>query len=119
MASSIDVERLAADWLRALRARRSQVAFSRRFGYRSNIAYRWEAGRCFPSASGTLKMISALGGDVAGSLRVFYRSTPPWLAEADPCSIEGVARLLRDLRGDTTVAELARRTGYSRFALAR
>jgi uncharacterized protein DUF4423 len=119
MTTSLDVHRLAADWLRALRGRRSQVAFSRRFGYRSNIAYRWEAGRCFPSASGTLQMVAALGGDVAGSLRSFYRSTPPWLAEAEPCSLAGVARLLRDLRGDTTTAELARRTGFSRFALTR
>jgi transcriptional regulator with XRE-family HTH domain len=119
MSTGLDVRRLAADWLRSLRGRRSQVAFSRRFGYRSNIAYRWEAGRCFPSASGTLKMVAALGGDVARSLQSFYRSTPPWLAEVDPCTPVGVARLLSDLRGDVTVAELARRTGFSRFALSR
>lgn len=117
--SSLDLRALAADWLRALRGRRSQVAFSRRFGYRSNIAYRWESGRCFPSASATLHMLGALGTDVAAGLGRFYRSSPPWLAEADPCSVAGVARLLDDLRGQATVAELARRTGYSRFALAR
>lgn len=110
---------LAAEWLRALRGRRSQVAFSRRFGYRSNIAYRWESARCFPSASGTFKMIAALGGDVAGSLESFYRSAPPWLEEADPCSVAGVARLLQDLRGGATIVELARRTGFSRFSITR
>ncbi len=110
---------LAAEWLRALRGRRSQVAFSRRFGYRSNIAYRWEARRCFPSASTTLRMLAALGTDVTACLRTFYRSAPPWLAEVDVCSVAGVARLLDDLRGQTTVAELSRRTGYSRFALTR
>jgi hypothetical protein len=110
---------LAAEWLRALRGRRSQVAFSRRFGYRSNIAYRWESARCFPSASGTLKMVAALGGNVAGSLASFYRSAPPWLAEADPCSVAGVARLLQDLRGGATIIELARRTGFSRFSITR
>jgi uncharacterized protein DUF4423 len=119
MTVRLDMRRLAADWLRALRGRRSQVAFSRRFGYRSNIAYRWEAGRCFPSASGTLKMVAALGGDVERSLKAFYRSNPPWLAEVDPCSLVGVARLLRDLRADASIAELSRRTGYSRFALTR
>jgi transcriptional regulator with XRE-family HTH domain len=113
------MRRLAADWLRALRGRRSQVAFSRRFGYRSNIAYRWESGRCFPSASGTLKMVAALGGDVTASLASFYRSSPPWLEELPPCSVATVARLLRDLRGDSTLIELARRTGFSRFSLTR
>jgi hypothetical protein len=113
------MQRLAADWLRALRGRRSQVAFSRRLGYRSNIAYRWESARCFPSASGTLTMVAALGGDVSASLSSFYRSTPPWLSELDPCSVAGVARLLQDLRGESTLVELARRTGFSRFALTR
>ncbi len=115
----VDVRALAADWLRSLRGRRSQVAFSRRFGYRSNIAYRWESARCFPSASGTLRMVSALGGDVGESISRFYRSTPPWLSEADPCTVVGVARLLQDLRGGATVVELSRRTGFSRFALTR
>jgi hypothetical protein len=118
-ASRVDVRDLAAEWLRALRGRRSQVAFSRRFGYRSNIAYRWEAARCFPSASETLTMVAALGGDVASSLASFYRSAPPWLSDVDPCSLPGVARLLEDLRGEVTMVELARRTGYSRFAVTR
>lgn len=119
MAFSLDLPALAADWLRALRGRRSQVVFSRRLGYRSNIAYRWESGRCFPSASATLRMVAAHGTDVVAALRRFYRSAPPWLAEVDACSLAGVARLLDDLRGQTTVAELSRRTGYSRFALTR
>lgn len=115
----MDVRALAADWLRALRGRRSQAAFSRRLGYRSNIAYRWESARCFPSASGTLQMVASLGGDVTASLSSFYRATPPWLLEVDPCSVSGVARLLDDLRGKATLIELSRRTGYSRFAVTR
>ncbi|MEO8180768.1 MAG: DUF4423 domain-containing protein [Deltaproteobacteria bacterium] len=115
----LDAKALASDWLRALRGRRSQVAFSRRLGYRSNIAYRWEAGRCFPSASATLSLVAAQGGDVRASLGRFYRSTPAWLADAEPCSLVGVARLLDDLRGRTKLVELARRSGYSRFALTR
>jgi transcriptional regulator with XRE-family HTH domain len=118
-AGNLELPARAADWRRALRGRRSQVAFSRRFGYRSNIAYRWESGRCFPSASATLSMLAALGTDVRAALGRFYRSAPPWLAETEPCSVQGVARFLDDLRGQTTVAELSRRTGYSRFALTR
>ncbi len=116
---SVDVYALSADWLRVLRGRRSQVAFSRRLGYRSNIAYRWESQRCFPTASGTLQMVAALGGDVTQSLQNFYRSAPPWLSGEDPCSISGVARLLDDLRGEASLVELSRRSGYSRFAVTR
>jgi hypothetical protein len=119
MRTDLDLEALAADWLRALRGKRGQVAFSRRFGYRSNIAYRWESQRCCPSASKTLQMLAALGGDVAASLTTFYRSKPAWLEEADPCSVAGVARLLDDLRGEASLVELARRTGFSRFSVAR
>lgn len=120
MASSqLDVMALAAEWLRTLRGRRSQVAFSRRFGYRSNIAYRWESARCFPTASETLSMVAALGGDVRGGLVRFYRTEPAWLRETDPCSTAGVSRLLADLRGGVTTVELARRTGFSRFAITR
>src|SRR5690606_1081266 len=52
-------------------------------------------------------------------LSSFYRATPPWLTSTDPTSVPGVARLLQDLRGDATLVELSRRTGYSRFALNR
>ena len=115
----MDFRLVAAEWLRALRGPRSRVAFSRRLRYRSNIAYRWEAGCAFPTASGTFELIEKLGGDVRKSLERFYRSTPPWLNEVDACSSSGVARLLDDLRGATKVIELARRTGYSRFAITR
>jgi transcriptional regulator with XRE-family HTH domain len=118
-AIAVDTQTLAAEWLRALRGRRSQVAFSRRFGYRSNIAYRWESGRCFPSATGTFQMLTALGVDVGARLADFYRATPAWLSNVDPCSLAGVARLLDDLRGEASFVELARRTGYSRFAIRR
>jgi transcriptional regulator with XRE-family HTH domain len=116
---TVDPKRLAAEWLRALRGRRSQVALSRRLGYRSNISYRWESGRCFPSASATLRLVQLLGGDVRASLARFYRSTPPWLAQVDVCSVQGVARLLDDLRGGAKRIELARRSGFSRFAVTR
>jgi transcriptional regulator with XRE-family HTH domain len=112
-------ERLASEWLRALRGRRSQKAFSRRLGYRSNIAYRWEAGHCWPSAAKTFWIIRRLGGDVTGALRQFYRQPPRWLDDADLCSLSGVARLLGDLRGKASIQSLAAATGLNRFSLSR
>jgi hypothetical protein len=117
--SQIAAKALASEWLRALRGQRTQQAFSRRLGYRSNIAYRWEAGRAYPSASRTFEIIASLSGHVSASLTKFYRAEPPWLSQAESSPRLIVARLLDDLRGKTPIAELARRTGYSRFALAR
>jgi transcriptional regulator with XRE-family HTH domain len=45
---------LARQFLRAVRGRRSQVAFARRLGYASNVAAEWESGRREPSAADAL-----------------------------------------------------------------
>jgi DNA-binding phage protein len=112
-------ERLASEWLRALRGRRSQSAFSRRLGYRSNIAYRWEAGHCWPTAAKTLWIVRRLGGDVKSGVGQFYRQPPSWLDDTDLCSQAGVARLLGDLRGKASIQSLAAATGLNRFSLSR
>jgi hypothetical protein len=110
---------LAAELLRALRGKRSQRAFSKRLGYRSNIAYRWECARCFPTAAEGLHVAARAGVDVGASLRRFLRNDAPWLRAKDVASPAGVARLLRELRGKTPLVELARRSPFSRFAIAR
>lgn len=57
---------LAIELLRALRGRRSQTAFSKRLGYKSNIAQRWESGHSLPTAASFLTCCMRLGIDVAG-----------------------------------------------------
>jgi hypothetical protein len=114
-----DYAEIASEFLRALRGRRSQAGFSRRLGYRSNVAYIWEAGRAFPTAANTLAAAQRTGIDVKGALLRFYRTPPAWLESIDPVSPGGVAALLEDLRGRTSVVDLARATGKSRFAVAR
>ena len=114
-----DYAKIAREFLRALRGRRSQAAFSRRLGYRTNVAYVWESGRAFPTAAKALAAAQRVGIDLRASLRRFYKTPPAWLDDTDLGSPEGVALLLEDLRGRTSVAELARATGKSRFALAR
>lgn len=110
---------IAGEFLRALRGRRSQAAFSRRLGYRTNMAYVWEAGRAFPTAANTLAAARRVGIDVQAALRRFYKAPPPWLDSIDPSTPEGVARLMEDLRGRTSIVDLARAAGKSRFAVAR
>ncbi|MBX2799491.1 MAG: transcriptional regulator [Myxococcales bacterium] len=110
---------LASEILRALRGRRSQVAFSRRLGYRSNVAATWESGRRSPAARVVLAAAERLGIDVRSGLKRFYKVDTDFLDEVDPTSHEGVCRLLRDLRRDQGIAEVARRCGASRYQVSR
>ncbi len=115
----MDFEAIARQLLRALRGSRSQVAWSRRLGYRTNVAYSWESGRRWPTAALALAAAARAKIDVRAAIRGFYRTPPPWLEHQDPATPEGVAALLRDLRGATPILDLARRSGRSRYAVAR
>lgn len=111
--------RLAADWLRFLRGKRSQRAFSKRLGYRSNIAYRWESEVCFPTAAEVLKIVERTGLPLAQRVEAFFASSRPQPLLAPLSNPAGVAALLRALRGNTHLVELSRRSGFSRFAISR
>ncbi len=115
----MDFERVARDLLVALRGRRSQVAWSRRLGYRSNVAYAWESGSRSPTAAETLRAARRAGVDLDAALARFYGRPPAWLDGLDAASPEAVARLLEDLRGSTSISDLARRSGLSRYSLSR
>jgi DNA-binding phage protein len=115
----MDFERIASEWLRFIRGKRSQRGFSRRLGYRSNIAYRWESGVCFPTAAETFALVLRGSGGARQSLESFYGSGAAPIATAALATREGIAALLSDLRGKVSVVELARRSGFSRFAIAR
>jgi transcriptional regulator with XRE-family HTH domain len=110
---SYDMDLLAVELLRALRGPRSQVAFSRRLGYRSNVAHAWEAGRRFPAVEAFFHVVDRTGGDPAAALGRFAPAT------GDTTSRAGFAAFLEGLRGATSVSEIARRAGRSRTAVAR
>jgi DNA-binding phage protein len=116
---ALDFEAMAAELLLALRGARSQTAWSRRLGYRSNVAYAWEAGRRWPTAAEALRACGRDNIDVADAISRFYGRRPAWLDGVDPASPPGVALLLDDLRGSASLVELARRAGLSRFSVAR
>ncbi|MFZ5479956.1 MAG: DUF4423 domain-containing protein [Myxococcota bacterium] len=115
----MDVEESAKDLIRALRGNRSQTAFSRRLGYRTNVVYTWEAGRRWPSASETLRAAARAGVDLPAAFGRFYRTPPPWLAGEDLVAPAFVARFLRDQQGDTPTSAIAARAGINRFSVAR
>jgi DNA-binding phage protein len=112
-----DYEAIAVELLRALRGERSQTAFARRLGYKSNIVYSWEVGRAFPTAAKALYAAKRVGVDPNAALLALYRTAPE--TRLDPTTPEGVAQFLEDLRGRTTVQQLAKASGLSRFAIAR
>lgn len=115
----MDPEQTARELIRALRGSRSQVAFSRRLGYRTNVAYAWESGRRWPTAMETLGAASRVGIDVRGAFERFYRTAPGWLLEHEPSEAGFVGRFLRDQRGETPIVTIAERAGVNRFSAAR
>jgi transcriptional regulator with XRE-family HTH domain len=115
----MDYVALSAELLRALRGKRSQRALCRKLGAKSNVVHQWERGHSFPTAARALDLAGRVGVNVGQALREFYRTPPRWLDELDPASPAGVAAFLDDLRGKTSVVDLARDRGLSRFAIAR
>jgi transcriptional regulator with XRE-family HTH domain len=111
-----DWTRVASQVLRALRGKRSQIGFSRRLGYRSNVACDWEASRRFPTAAEALRAARRIGRDVHGAFAAFQPACASALGEAPPYQVH---TWLRELAGSMAVAELAARSGISRFAIAR
>ncbi len=114
----VDYKRVAAEFLRAVRGKRSQRAFSRRLRYRTNISYTWESGRSSPSASRALWVAERSGIDVRAALRAFLGSVP-WLEEVEVASSQAVVRLVGELRGRRSMVDIARAMQKSRFSVAR
>lgn len=115
----MDFENLSSELIRAIRAHRSQVQLSRRLGYRSNVVYTWESGRRWPTAAETLRACHRTGIDVEAALLRLLRQKPDWLDGVDPWSPEAVAGLLDDLRGRTSITDLAERAGLHRSRVSR
>ncbi len=114
----MDWQLVAGDLVRALRGRRSQRQLSRRLGFSSNVAYRWESGRAAPAAHEFFRL-AALGA------RAPYRRLNDagfrYGAEGavDLTEAKDVAEWLDAMRGELPITSLAVRTGESRFVISR
>ncbi|MET0791533.1 MAG: DUF4423 domain-containing protein [Polyangiaceae bacterium] len=118
----MNYESLSSELLRALRGKRSQTAFSKRLGYRSNVAYAWESGRAWPTALDFFGILERSGRKLEPALAAFFRvpaGATSASVKADLKSAPGIAAFLDDLRGQTPVVDLARSAKRSRFAVAR
>jgi len=111
----MDHETLAKELIRVLRGARSQPWLSRRVGLKSNLVYRWEAGRAWPSTPQFFRVCRAAGQRVAPGLERF-------IGHGDAIELEstqGVAELLRALAGPRKVLDIAHAVGRSRFVVSR
>jgi hypothetical protein len=116
----LDYDLIARDFIRALRGRRSQTGLSRRLGYRTNVLYRWEAGRTFPTAACALRAAQQTGVNVRQALVRFYRVAPAWLERRRELTTPAaVNALLDDMLAGRPIVPLASAIGRSRFATAR
>jgi len=115
----MNYESLSSELLRALRGKRSQTAFSKRLGYRSNVAYAWESGRAWPTALGFFGILERTGRKLEPALTAFSRARSGAGTKADLTSARGVAAFLDELRGQIAIVDLARTAQRSRFAVAR
>jgi transcriptional regulator with XRE-family HTH domain len=104
----------ARQLVRAIRGKRSQVAFARRLGYRGNPIADWEAGRRAPAADHALAACAAAGIDWRAACARFHAAPPPGAAEAG-----ALAAWLAGIRGRMPIAELSSRSGYSRHQVSR
>lgn len=113
---AVDWERAASQLLRAIRGDRSQVAFSRRLGYRSNPVADWEAGRRQPTAAEMLRACDRAGIDVPAAFASFTPGSFQLLGQGDD---QGVADWLSAQRGALTLQDVADRCDRSRYAVGR
>jgi transcriptional regulator with XRE-family HTH domain len=111
----MDHAALSRELVRALRDKRSQPWLSRRVGLKSNLVYRWEAGRAWPSAPQFFRICRAVGQSAAPGLVSFLGAEHQLELE----SAAGVAELLRLCAGRRPVIELARAMKRSRFIVSR
>lgn len=112
----MNFELLASQVLRALRGRRTQAAFSRRLGFRSNVAAAWEAGRDFPRTSTFFRVLRATGKDGKATLAAFRSELATCARPEEPGA---VGELLEALCGERTIVDVAAAAGLDRFLVSR
>lgn len=87
-------------------------------GFKTNVVYTWEVGRCSPPIGDFLRFCEMLGRSFDAVVRSYYRGEPAWDARSSTLA-ERARLLLSDQRRSVSLAQLSRSTGVSRFALRR
>src|SRR5690606_4177386 len=112
---ALDFDQASRELLRALRGKRSQTALSRRLGFRSNVAAKWESGQRMPTANETLRYSELLGVDVRAMLARFQPSVAVELTNGEV----DVERWLSAQRGAQRMSDVAQKSELSRYSVSR
>lgn len=117
----MNAEKTASDLLRALRGDRSQEAFRRLLGRRSNVAHTWENGHRYPSTLEFHRVATRVGVSPIEAWRNFLGGqAPPWLDDDfDPTDKANLGRLLGLLHRAGSLTALCREGGFTRHAAVR
>jgi len=113
-ATALPAEALSRELIRALRGRRSQMQLSRKLGLRTNLVYRWESGRAWPSPQQLFRICRVVGLPIETSLATYLR-----LPVSELETSAGVSALARLLAASQPLGELAKRVGRSRYVVSR
>jgi hypothetical protein len=115
---SMNYETIAVELVRALRGRRSLAELSRKAGYRSNAAHRWESRRSWPTMARVLDLHRRLHPRAAPRV-LGFASEQIGLRAMPRSSVEEVAAFLREIKGKTSINHIAEAGGFSRFSVTR
>ncbi len=115
----LDTALLSCDLMRALRGSRSQPAFSRELGFKSNAAYLWEHGRRHPEVSLFLKAALAGRPKLRLPLARFFELPSDMFAGARAHSPRNVMRIVQGLVGSSAKNDIAQQLGVDRTTLGR
>jgi transcriptional regulator with XRE-family HTH domain len=118
-APTLDCERLAAEFVRVLRGKRSQMGLSKKLGYRSNMVYRWESGESWPTASAFFTRCQRIGLDVRAAFGSMFARTPEWLEKLEPASTRALGEFLEQCRGRTSILEVSAAVQINRYTVSR
>lgn len=114
------MELAARQILRALRGKRSQVAFARRLGYRGNPIASWEAGRRAPNVLEVFRICGVIGVDLRPAMySLDPRARDAWKRSGRSAVEQRLVRWLQELKGRQSVQEIAEKAGCSRFSVSR
>ena len=112
----INYEHLTQELFRILRGRSSQGAFSRRLGFQTNVAYRWESGLRTPNAN---DLLTVLDIRLSAPREIIWRFGSPFNQD-DPATSDWCwGRWLLLIKGQCSVKALSNTTGLSPQAIRR
>jgi hypothetical protein len=114
--SSHSFDAIARQVLRALRGHRSQAALSKRLGFRSNVAAKWESGQRMPTAQEALAYGTRLKLDPLPALESLNRNAAAALGDG---AVPDLGAWLRALKGTQLLGTIADRSGLSRYSVGR